>query len=377
MRDTIDFLSSAMELIESSGIDGLDGPWTTQTKELQRIHGSEGLALNRLWILTPPDWLCPCCTRSKGALVRLDQHRRLLGVLVEHHDHSDELIELELLQIAKHKHNNWFGQLAKTFVKRGANLLRGYDPVVICQDCNNVDPSAKKIVSTPQHFSFSTRQMSTFIEKTPNCSHKINSESVVRTWEEARPLFESCLALIRWLGQIALENLHWLAEQGKHSDTNCFELRAQELIDRLGPFILQPSMHEFVEVALSQNCSIARRIGRQWSQRRRITHQPRRPTDGEINAVAEISHRSLWQSVPANWVCPCCQRVKRDCVMPSAQFPWAFSLQPWAQLDAGKFTVDVCGECKAVASELAKEAGVRVRDVSPSDIAALLRKLVA
>jgi hypothetical protein len=207
--------------IHQEGVEGLDGPWTPTTKALAEQSDANGLNLNRWWVFTPPEWNCPCCRRSKTAIARLDEQGRLLGALVAHHDHSDELLRHRLLEIAKDAANIKAGELTEAFMRRGTELLRAYDPILICQDCNNADSAAKQLVNAPCHFSFSAGQIASFIIARSCRPHEIDRAAAWCVWGAAQPFFKQRLALIDALAQLALENNPWLQQQS-HKDRPSF-----------------------------------------------------------------------------------------------------------------------------------------------------------
>lgn len=73
-------------------LKGLDSEFTYSTRKLVTLFNADGAHLNRWWVLTPVEWSCPCCRRSKSQIVRLNKNNYLTCQLHEHHDHMEEVV---------------------------------------------------------------------------------------------------------------------------------------------------------------------------------------------------------------------------------------------------------------------------------------------
>ena len=58
-------------------LKGLDSEFTYSTRKLVTLFNADGAHLNRWWVLTPVEWSCPCCRRSKSQIVRLNKNDNL------------------------------------------------------------------------------------------------------------------------------------------------------------------------------------------------------------------------------------------------------------------------------------------------------------
>ena len=63
-----------------------------QTKKLMMSHRSAEIELNKWWAMTPQNWKCPCCERSKIEIVCTNASKILIAKLVSHHDHIGDII---------------------------------------------------------------------------------------------------------------------------------------------------------------------------------------------------------------------------------------------------------------------------------------------
>lgn len=117
---------------------------------------------------TRPDWMCPCCFRSKMDIARLDKNGNLLCALVDHHDHFGDCAHDQLRNIFP----TW------TECEARVASFRRFPHTLVCQDCNVAEPAAKYIVAAPEYFSFAPHEIAAFIESAPNSPHEVNPASV-------------------------------------------------------------------------------------------------------------------------------------------------------------------------------------------------------
>jgi hypothetical protein len=161
---------------------GLDGIWSTLSAAISVSLGSTRFDLNRWWCLTRPDWKCPACNRSKHEIARLNSHGEVMGHLVVHHDHMDRYVELRLndrIAAMKEFQATWD---SKRFAERAAPAIAAFDPAIICEDCNNADSAAKKLVKAHDGFSFTPTDISRFAVAAPHKPHTIDENTLSRVW---------------------------------------------------------------------------------------------------------------------------------------------------------------------------------------------------
>ncbi|MDC5277758.1 hypothetical protein OHW85_19690, partial [Acinetobacter baumannii] len=74
-------------------LDGIDSEHTYSTLALVKSFNASGSHMNRWWVMTPMNWLCPCCKRTKAEIVRLNKNNYLTCQLHEHHDHMKDVVK--------------------------------------------------------------------------------------------------------------------------------------------------------------------------------------------------------------------------------------------------------------------------------------------
>lgn len=50
--------------LSNRDLNGLDSEFTLSTKKLVSMFNADGAHLNKWWVMTPVEWMCPCCKRK-------------------------------------------------------------------------------------------------------------------------------------------------------------------------------------------------------------------------------------------------------------------------------------------------------------------------
>jgi len=132
----------------------------------------------------PPDWRCPGCARSKHEIARLDKRGNLYCAIHSHHDHVYEGIAarvgFSVLSVDQD-----MGVILESMIR--------FPTTDICMDCNMAEGRAKRMISAPEHFSFSPQEMRKFLEPSAGANHKINRGIAERTLAECVEAYEFIL----------------------------------------------------------------------------------------------------------------------------------------------------------------------------------------
>jgi hypothetical protein len=113
--------------ITSGKFKHIDGMFSPLTKRLIQEHGAADADITQFWIMTPQDWCCPVCKRSKGDIVRKDKNNRLICRLVEHHDHMNDILVKRFTAIsATLKCGVVADDAAERFAKRSSAMVSAY-----------------------------------------------------------------------------------------------------------------------------------------------------------------------------------------------------------------------------------------------------------
>lgn len=187
----------------SAGLIGLDGAMSPQTVRLVEKFGAKKADMTLWWAMTPQSWVCPACDRSKPELVRLNKNGDLMCRLVEHHDHMGDVLQTQFQRHSVSRDKVVATDLAEEFAKRSAAMVSAYDNTIICNDCNNADPRAKKIIGAPDDFSFSPAEIRQFISVRANEPHEILPDEATRVWKSCAPSFTLRMEIIDRIAEIA------------------------------------------------------------------------------------------------------------------------------------------------------------------------------
>jgi len=123
-------------------------------------------------------WRCPSCHRSKPQFARLDKNNELLCAIHEHHDHFIDCVS---------RHLRDQRELDPSIVHSWEQSLIRFYNTLICNDCNVVEPHAKKVAGAPAQFSFAPYEIASFIIVQENRPHQLDYEKVREVYEAALP----------------------------------------------------------------------------------------------------------------------------------------------------------------------------------------------
>ena len=159
-----------------------------------RLYPANKIDSNGCWDIVPPNWSCPVCKRSKLHIVRPVRNNTILQAhLHNHHDHIEQYANDKVKQI-KFKTNDLddITYIQWQFVKNKIIIfLNRFEKILICQDCNNADTHGKDLCTNIcKYFSFSPREISSFIEPEPFRPHIINQEKLAKTYSAIGDIHE-------------------------------------------------------------------------------------------------------------------------------------------------------------------------------------------
>lgn len=358
-REALGILVECVNSGEITTLDGIDTPLSCRIKASLGVSKFE---MNRNWVGSAQDWVCPCCGRSKFDISRVGKHGQILAKLVVHHDHMTDVLKAAFHR-AFERHGSTKAQVdGRKLVDRMAPAFAAYEEILICEDCNNADVEAKKLFAAPDYFSFSIGQIGRFIDPKPHAPHEIKSSEVVREWAEAKSAFELRMKLIEAVASAAVTDSHWyepyargaiavpvLGEGFRHGDVEIQEaVPLTELFLALGP---------------KEKTSVPDRS--RWRLEVRKKGKPL-PSNFLAMLRSKEDRAQAWDSLAPDWCCPICHRSKEEAVYVgnSGQmkfYPMVIGKHPlWASV------AHTCNHCESVLMSLKWEA-TAVSGVTPSD----------
>lgn len=339
------------EYLTENDLMGLDAEYSPSTLRLIHKFEAKGAHLNKWWVMTSTEWVCPSCKRKKSDIVRLNRHGYLICQLHEHHDHMKDLVKKVFTEISSSKEIVVADELAEKFAIKTSFALSAYDNTVICSDCNEADKNAKKIANTHPDFSYSPKEIGDLIEPKPNEEHKINEEIAKKIWVEGEAIFNLRMKMINYLAKVAAENKHWY--QPSEQSAKRTEIIAKNWFRNYGlsEISIEPEKLLYTSVVFKGNSS-------SWRTKVNPTIS-RRPTSGELQHLIK-TRGSFWKKVEDTWYCPCCGRAKQECIRPSKKNPWIFEIKNMSffNLNSDRWHESqlVCNDCSTVATHMGIEA---------------------
>jgi rubredoxin len=354
-----------MEIGQKYGVPNIDTPNTTANTSIQMALGATDVEVNSIWIAAPPSWCCPCCGRAKRECARRGIMGQMLGKLVAHHDHIEDYIDVVLTERSSEQSMEGASSKdASKFIRRGMDLFARFDRVVVCEDCNNADANAKNGVAADRYFTFTPREISSFIVAKPNTVHEIDNVAVSRAYARAKPLYDRRVTSLRRLAEQALNGLSW------YEPVDFLDLES-EITRSACQALKMFGLHDAREWMLREMFFPKRKIDRKHAPAWRTKHVPAQRTPNESEIAFVIAGNQSYEMLPQDWVCHCCARRKRDSIrwsQNSKKFMFVVGTRNVRDDNAphGKRSVEVCEACGHVFQQCSKELRTYLGEVAPA-----------
>jgi len=304
-----------------------DGRWSSKTKKAIKFHNADGLDLNENWAMVRKDWTCPVCSRSKQQIFRLSKKNILLGKLELHHDHmTDHIIPYVVSRFGPDWRNGFPVGFEKVLdsIER---LTRRFDFCLICSECNAADGKVKrKFRNKIDHrFSFTPSEIAGFVFPQAHRDHDVDYEKAFELWHAASEGFSTRLQLIENLvtelsdGHLLQDKFGYGGGQTIWNFKRPSELLTQEFFqDAAGTektYLLSNFSSEFLARSTSRDSATLRVENKQSNIEA--------PTDEEFGTYVDPVSSKRWHQTPNDWLCPCCNRSKREILRKSRKGKWA------------------------------------------------------
>lgn len=346
-----DALAVLVECVNAGEITSLDGVQSPTSLKIKDHHKVDDFEMNSHWIGSSQDWACPCCGRSKFQVSRLGKKQQILAKLVIHHDHMGEA-----LQAAFHAAFVQAGTGVEQIdgfrlVERMGHAFAAYEEVLVCEDCNNADTEAKKLVTAPPYFSFSIGQIRRFIQSGEHQPHRVDAATVQNTWEEARPAYELRMKLINAVAQAAATDTHWYEPHKRRTQP----IPVLGYANRIGDAMIKDWVStEALYKALGPQPKKSDRNLARW---RTTTQKPGQPLPPNYLAMlrSEEAFALAWDSVSDDWSCPVCGRGKQQIVYIGDKGKVVFFLTSNNARGAWSVAPRICRQCHSTLMSLKLE----------------------
>jgi rubredoxin len=339
-----------------TGLASIDGKMSPLSKELLKHFKAKGVDMTSWWAMTPSGWTCPGCGRVKKDIARLNRNGDLMCRLVEHHDHTQDLLAKRFSEISSSQSAVLADKTAENFAKRSATMIAAYENTIVCDDCNSADAKAKKLVGTEEFFSFSPQEIRRFVIATPNKPHEINQDEAQKIWSTAKPIFELHLKIANRIAQIAATNEHWYQEGELASNPSSVRNKFRITTHSYGVW-------DVLDELCGRRPSSSLVDASAW--RKTVHRKFKKPTIRQIEHLAKVSHSDAWAKVPDDWACPACRRQKSKTVrLSERKGTWTVAFQSISYRDPEQWgrckKTTLCLDCGWTATQLGKEAAAHL-----------------
>lgn len=305
-------LRLAIEGIADGSIDSLDSVESPLSRKIQAHHGVDLFEMNRNWVETAQSWKCPCCDRGKFEISRIGAKRQILAKLVEHHDHMADALKAAFNKVFVVSGTDKSTSTGLALVERMAPAFSAYSPVLICEDCNNADAAAKKIISNAgrkiEWQSFSVGQIRRFIIIREHAPHSIDVVKFLEVWRLVRPAYVARMNLVYEVAKAAVLQDYWFERyQGEAMAvptlSNGFQrYNGLELVS--GDALVR----EMAKSTVKHSSNYSR-----WrTEESRPGDKPPRNFLAIIESLPGCAR--MWAELADSWECPVCQRSKYEVV---------------------------------------------------------------
>lgn len=372
-REALTRLLASFEAGEIISLDGVD---SAMAKAIVAIHGDRPFEMHSNWILSPQDWRCPGCDRGKAAISRLGAKGQILAKLTVHHDHMGAVIRREFSS-AFAAHGTAEPQVeGQALVDRIGDAFSAYEPVLICEDCNNADPAAKLELGLPSHFSFSVGQLRTFIQPRPHAPHALDLEKAKDVWAAAEPAYVLRMKIIRAVARAAATDAHWYEPHARSS------VAVPVQGDPRAPYIygwLEDRLTvDAVVRALGPKPGLHRADRSKWRKGPFKRSQPV-PANYLPMLLSRPGVADSWNEVPDDWCCAVCERPKHAQVYMGPKGELLFRTSVTSRNPHWR-RQRICNHCRAAVMSLKEEItnaiGMRPSDsyghVTPEELRGIL-----
>ncbi|MCW0422137.1 hypothetical protein NB713_000080 [Xanthomonas sacchari] len=330
--------------------------------KIKHHHRLDDVEMNSHWIGCSQEWTCPCCGRSKFQISRIGRKQQILAKLVIHHDHMGEALQAAF-HAAFVKAGTTVEQInGYRLVERMGSAFAAYEEILVCEDCNNADAEAKKLLTAPSYFSFSVGQIRCFIQSADHQPHRVDPAAAQTIWEAARPAYELRMTLINAVARAAATNSHWYEPHTGKSQP----IPVLGYAHRIGDSMVKEWVPgEALYKALGPQTKKPERNLARW---RTAAQKPGQPLPPNYLAMlrSEEAFVKAWDSVPDDWYCPVCRRSKREVAYVGDKGKVVFFLASNSGRGDWSNASRICRQCHSTLMSLKLEI-TELTGIKPSD----------
>lgn len=365
-------LKLLVDCVDSGEITFLDSQNSPVAREILETHGERRFEMNSNWVGSPQDWACPCCLRTKLQISRVGKKEQILAKCVIHHDHMGDVLE-EAFNAEFVAAGTDIEQVeGRKLIDRMSSAFAAYDAILVCEDCNNADTAAKKVLAVPREFSFSISQIRGFIQVRNHQPHSINHSSAQNAWEAAKPAFVLRMRIIKAVAKAAATDTHWFERYPRKFEPVPVYGHGERSLPKISKWFSSDALIE----ALGMQTKVSKANVSRW---REGTRKRGKPVPANYLAMLKsVEYKAdNWDSLPDDWACPICRRSKPQIVYVGEQGQVRFNVATTGR--AWPEAPKICGHCSKIHMALKSEVKSHLGDfrdsysfVSPSELAGII-----
>ena len=371
-------LRLAIECINNGTLDSLDSVNSPLSQEIKKHHKTEIFEMNSNWAETSQHWHCPCCGRSKFEISRVGSKSQILAKLVIHHDHMTDALKAAFHKVFLDSGTERPTNTGLAMIERMAPAFSAYAPILICEDCNNADAAAKKLLANKtlsvKWQSFSTGQIRQFINISNHSSHTINESNLLEVWARIRPAYVARMNLAYKVAEAAVLQDYWYEGYSPEIVAIPTLSNGHHRYGGLELINTESFSHEMAQHSIVHKPNMSR-----W----RTESKPRGPVPPKNYLAMLLSLPGcarMWEELPNTWKCPICQRSKFESVSFVKGKSTFQTHLPSRSNRAWKGIQKICKDCTStimsIKWELVKEHGANIKDsfdcVTPAQLKTII-----
>ncbi len=377
-KEKSDALAWVVKCISEGVLDCLDGVGSPLSSEIKAHHGVELFEMNRNWVETSQGWRCPCCDRNKLDVSRVGSKGQILAKLVEHHDHMEDALKAAFNKVFVESGVEVPTITGLAMVERMAPAFSSYARILICEDCNNADASAKKMLSGKGYRvewqSFSIGQIKQFIRIDCHVPHEIDELKLMEVWRLVRPAYVARMNLVYQVAKAAALQDYW------YERYPVGVVAVPTLSNGYHRYGILGLVNEeiFSREMLKDNISHKSNWSRWRTERKSAGNCP--PSNYLAMILSLPGCARMWGELSDSWRCPICGRSKFEVVTFTkgkvsfqTHVPGRRSL---AWRSVGQICMACCSVVKSMKWELEKGYGVDVNDafscITPDELRSII-----
>lgn len=200
-------------------------------------------------------------------------------------------------------------------------LVERFEPTLICIDCNLAEGRAKLDLAKEidADFTFSPSEIATFITVVQNRTHEIDIEKARTGWLAAKDDFADRTDFATRMAQRIASGRH--RREVAPGQRLLGPIQERDIVYRLFAAATPPGYRHRLGTHIEARSVSRDSSGQSPKPKRKAIVRP--PTDSEFAAVAAAQGETkTWSQAGPDWLCPCCDRSKREICRKSNRGSW-------------------------------------------------------